>query len=155
MQGSKSATKGRRLRSLGLRTVSRILPVVALLLSACTVPEHMEVRSGTDPRNQDDDVRFRTTYYFRVFDVCPAAKDGSQADRRVPDTDSLYRFRMTGKASALFVKVHFESGTLKSYEIDPFGAAVVFNPSTGRYQYKSQRQLEEEAAREAAYGQLA
>ena len=115
----------------------------------------MEVRSGTDPRNQDDDVRFRTTYYFRVFDVCPAAKDGSQADRKVPDTDSLYRFRMTGKASALFVKVHFESGTLKSYEIDPFGAAVVFNPSTGRYQYKSQRQLEEEAAREAAYGQLA
>lgn len=37
------------------------LPIVAaLLLAACTVPEHIEVRAGIDPENQDENVRFRT-----------------------------------------------------------------------------------------------
>ena len=40
------------------------------LVAACAVPQHMQVRSGIDPRNQDDHVRFRATYYFRTFDAC-------------------------------------------------------------------------------------
>ena len=41
-----------------------------LLVGGCSVPDSMGVRSGADPRHQDDNVRFRSTYYFRVFDVC-------------------------------------------------------------------------------------
>ena len=138
--------------------VLRVLAVgVPCLLAACTVPEHMEVRAGKDPRNQDDDVRFRTTYYFRVFDACRAAGGvNGQIDERqiIPETDSLYRYRMTGKAFSLFTNVHFEAGVLKGYEIDPFGANVVFDPDTNRFRFKSRRQTEKEAAREAGYREL-
>jgi len=98
--------------------VLRIICIVVfggMFLSACSVPDYMGVRSGLHPDNQDEQVRFRTTYYFRVKDPC---KKGN------PLQDSLYRFRMTGKASALVTKIHFESGTLDKKQIDPFGVAI-------------------------------
>lgn len=61
---------------------------------------------------------------------------------------------MTGKAFSLFTNVHFESGILKSYEIDPLGANVVFDPENNRFHFKSRRQTEEEAAREDDYREL-
>ncbi|MCZ6495633.1 MAG: hypothetical protein O7D27_03870 [Alphaproteobacteria bacterium] len=131
-----------------------LLSAVILLAAGCTVPEHMEVRAGVDPRNVDDDVRFRTTYYFRVFDLCESLSGDRKKDRIIPQTDSLYRFRMTGKAFALFTNVHFEAGTLKSYEIDPFGANVVFDKKSNRFRFKSRRQTEQEAGREDAQQEL-
>ena len=114
---------------------------LALSVGGCALPEHMEVRAGVDPRNQDDDVRFRTTYYFRVFDFCQA---NEPKDRRVI-LDSLYRFRMTGKANALFSKVHFESGSLHKSEIDPFGANIEFDDQSGRAVFVSRQRTEERA----------
>ena len=128
-----------------------------IVVGACAVPEHMSVRAGADPRNVDDDVRFRTTYYFRVFDACRQLEDEGAAiseEDIVPDTDSLYRFRMTGKAFSLFTNVHFEAGTLNSFEIDPFGANVVFDEKSNRFHFKSRRQTELEAARQDDYAEL-
>lgn len=107
----------------------------ALTLAGCGIPEHMEVRAGLDPDNVDEDVRFRTTYYFRVFDVC---EDGSGYKKLKLQTDSLYRFRMTGKANSLFTQVHFEAGTLKAYEIDPFGSNVVYDSDSNRFRFETQ-----------------
>lgn len=144
--------RGRRSLSHIRTRPTRLAPIlicgIALLAAGCTVPEHMEVRAGADPRYQDDDVRFRTTYYFRVFDVCRNLNATGYQGTSIPDTDSLYRFRMTGKAFALFTNVHFEAGVLKSFEIDPFGANVVFDEGTGRFHFKSRKQTEQEAARE-------
>ncbi len=114
---------------------TRLIPLLlsVLLIGACgSVPESMQVRAGVDPRHQDDDVRFRTTYYFRVFDVC--RDRNGKALRVTPHGDSLYRFRMTGKAKGgLTSKVHFESGILHKTEIDPFGSSVVFDDKLGRH----------------------
>lgn len=35
------------------------------------MPDGLTIDKGLEPSHLDDDVRFRTTYYFRVFDVCP------------------------------------------------------------------------------------
>ena len=46
------------------------ISVATIMLAGCSVaPEH-HVRTGSDPRFQDKNVAFRTTYYFRVFDYC-------------------------------------------------------------------------------------
>lgn len=94
--------------------------------AGCSMPQSMQVRSGTDPRYSDDDVRFRATLYLRVFQICQNSDDATDfrlaTGRR--DQDSLYRFRMTGKANALGNEVQFESGTLRSDEIDGFGRTV-------------------------------
>ncbi|MBF0162442.1 MAG: hypothetical protein HQL88_09145 [Magnetococcales bacterium] len=105
-----------------------------------------------DPERQDEDVRFRTTYYMRIIDVCEetpivkvaqkklstskqlTAKEKKAAQKAlraaVPPTakqtvlsDSLYRFRMTGKSGAMSTKVLFESGTLPKDVIDPLSDA--------------------------------
>ena len=125
-----------------------------MLLTACGVgvPQRMEFRAGIDPRFQDDDVRFRSTYYFRVFDICTDEAGQKRGDR--PIKDSLYRFRMTGKASSHFNKVHFESGTLHKGEIDPFGANVEFNEKTGRFQFVARKQSERQAEREVAENEV-
>jgi hypothetical protein len=53
------------------RVLTAILLGVAILMGGCpTVPKHMRVDTGLHPKGQDRDVRFRTTYYFRVFDYC-------------------------------------------------------------------------------------
>ncbi len=137
-------------------------------VSACSgdVSREYRVDTGIHPEVQDENVRYRTTYYFRVFDVCGADKLGWPFDDAIRDAaavstatkdlkarieyykerqeaqygadifakkrlgryeirnDSLYRFRMTGKASALYKDVHFESGTLRAEQIDPFGTKI-------------------------------
>ena len=112
----------------------------------------MRVRSGVDPRYQDDKVRFRTTYYFRVFDVCRDL-NGNTA-KGLPQHDSLYRFRMTGKASSLFTQVRFESGILHKTEIDPFGASVVFDDKLGRHRFVSREETDAAARRNERYDEI-
>ncbi len=133
-----------------------LIPVFlsAMLLGACTVPEHMQVRAGIDPRNQDDQVRFRSTYYFRVFDVCRNPDNGRVEVNGPPKSDSLYRFRMTGKASSLLSQVHFESGTLHKSEIDPFGSNVVFDENLSRYRVVSAEETEAAARRNERYKEI-
>lgn len=100
------------------------------LAGGCVVPNHMHVTEGNSPQNVDTNVRFRTTYYFRVFDYCwssNAALGAGLYRKIIPETDTVYRYRMTGKASALASKIKFESGILDAAVIDPFGTDVVFN----------------------------
>lgn len=112
----------------------------------------MEVRAGIDPRHQDDNVRFRTTYYFRVFDVC---RDGNgRAASGAPKLDSLYRFRMTGKASAFFSKVRFESGILHKSEIEPFGSTVVFDKNLERPRFVSREETDAAARRSERHEEI-
>jgi len=139
---------------------------LCLGLCGCAGASSTLVRTGDEPRYEDDDVAFRTIYYFRVFDVCEGARPGfaSAQDRakvggrvdydqlfKAPSgpprllTDSLYRFRMTGKASTLGSKIHFESGTLRKEQIDPFGANVVYDKANGRFYFKSQEDTQADA----------
>lgn len=161
------------------RRAASVCVCFILTLSACSVPEHMRVRSGVDPRNQDDNVRFRTLYYFRVFDACfdIKGKSNNKYYPHHPEThpkgstayqpfnvktegryrvlsDTLYRFRMTGKANPLFSAVHFESGTLHASEIDPFGANVEFDPDSRRYRFVSRQETEARARSRAIYKEL-
>ncbi|MBT5107469.1 MAG: hypothetical protein HOM25_02195 [Rhodospirillaceae bacterium] len=156
-----------------------ILGAAALLMTACAVPAHMQVRSGVDPRNQDEDVRFRTLYYFRVVDKCfviEKTKDHynvklDKSGKRVVTkgnhpfaiktegryrvlSDSLYRFRMTGKANPLFSKVHFEAGTLKASEIDPFGANVELDENGRRFRFVSAEETARRAEQNTIYKEL-
>lgn len=144
--------------------------VLCLNLLACGVPQHMEVRNGLDPSRQDEDVRFRTTYYFRVFDECQLDRDKfNPSDFERSDTlpfltrvrggnrllkDSLYRFRMTGQANSLFSSVHFESGTLKASEIEPFGAEVRYDDSSRRYRFESRSDSDARLRREDIYREI-
>jgi hypothetical protein len=122
----------------------------------------MQVRAGIDPDHEDDFVRFRTTYYFRAYDACyvgqgPVSGTGNWRTDNVfggkkdgpffIQSDSLYRFHMTGKAASLFTKVHFESGTLRKEQIDPFGAAVVHDRQNNRFYFQSQEETRRDAAR--------
>lgn len=105
--------------------------VLLLGLGACAVPAHMEVRRGIDPNHEDDNVRFRTTYYMRVVDYCRDANNERNKIVSIP-MDTLYRFRMTGQAGALGSTVHFESGLLHKDLIDPFGNNMEIDPKTNR-----------------------
>ena len=128
------------------------LIVIAFALTACARPPSTTVRDGADPFEVDKDVAFRTTYYFRVFDYCVAGKlrePGGIRDVIVPLTDSLYRFRMTGKSHTLFSDVKFEAGTLKVWEIDPFGAKIEFDEKSGRFRAISPSEVTEDARRGA------
>ena len=142
--------------------------VLALtLLSGCSwlgdVSSNMRVDTGLEPQNIDSNVRFRTTYYFRVLTGCsidtmaPAdrADDKSPFAKRVkgefvPLNDSLYRFRMTGQAAALFNRVHFESGVLRKEQIDPFGSSVRYNEQTHAFTPISADDVRADNARHAA-----
>lgn len=133
---------------LGLLTLSRLV-LVLILLSGCSwlgdVPSNMRVDTGLEPQYIDSNVRFRTTYYFRVLTGCriePTKRGerdtGSPFAKRirgefVPQNDSLYRFRMTGQAAALFNRVYFESGVLRKEQIDPFGSTVRYNEQTNSF----------------------
>lgn len=134
------------------RLISLLCAIFIFMTIGCTVPKHMRVRSGIDPRHKDDDVRFRTTYYFRVIDP-----DRETLDEEKPNKiqkDSLYRFRMTGKANSLTNKVHFESGILDKDEIDPFGAAIVYDEELGRHRYVSQSETKMKAVRNEKYAEI-
>ncbi len=131
--------------------------VCLFLLVACggcstlgDVPPALRVDQGEHPAYQDEQVRFRTTYYFRIVDACKVEEgmtqsgDGDYATTSEPFrvrqngklkivSDSLYRFRMTGKASALFANIRFESGVLRAEQIDPFGSQVQFDQTTNAF----------------------
>ena len=128
-----------------------ILLTVVVLLGACARPPSTTVREGGDPFHVDKDVAFRTTYYFRVFDYCveKKIKSGKFSEVIVPLSDSLYRFRMTGKSATLFSNIKFESGILKAWEIDPFGAKVGFDPNTNRFRVISPQEADADARRAA------
>lgn len=114
------------------------------LMAGCAMPAHMRIENAYHPKYEDKDVRFRATYYFRVFDYCT---DQGVAKQQ-PRSDTLYRFRMTGKASALTNKIHFESGTLTAGQIDPFGANVAYDERNNQFYFKSQTDTQQEAAHE-------
>ena len=102
--------------------VSRLLTISILLLLAggCStigdVPPAMRIDLGEHPAHQDEQVRFRTTYYFRIVDSCKVQEGKNQsgdekdyATERRPFmirqsgklkivSDSLYRFQI-GRAS--------------------------------------------------------
>ena len=138
------------MKSTLLPTVHRALAVFLLLyISGCSdVPKSYRVDTGIYPEYQDDEVRFRTTYYLRVFDLCPVDIDkedsvyeprmGFLTSRKTGSLqlvkDSLLRFRMTGQASALFSNLHFESGVLGADEIDPFGKTVDYNEAKKKFE---------------------
>jgi len=134
------------------RTLAPALLVAVCGLAACSIPKQFQVRSGTDPDYIDQDVRFRTIYYFRAFDYCGELTPDLKRTRIM--NDSLYRFRMTGKASSATNKVHFESGTLLASEIDPFGANVEFDPETARFSFKSRGRTDEERTRKEAFDDI-
>ncbi|KLN62214.1 hypothetical protein WH96_01430 [Kiloniella spongiae] len=152
------------------RLLSSCAVLIVLSLNACGTPDFIHVRKGVNPENQDTNVRFRTTYYFRVFDVCGGlqpddsklisngAKTSSPFVNPIVGgrilTDSLYRFRMTGKANALASEVKFESGTLRKQEIDPFGATIQTHKETGQPQFVSRKQAEARSFRKDAEHRL-
>lgn len=133
-----------------LLIVHRALTAVLILyvVGCSDVPKSYRIDSGVDPEYQDDEVRFRTTYYLRVFDLCPVDQDttpGAYEDRMGALTarkmgklelvkDSLLRFRMTGQASALFSDLHFESGVLGADEIDPFGKTIDYDEARKKFE---------------------
>ncbi len=127
--------------------------IVAIFMASCGVPTHMQVETNNDPENRDLDVRFRTTYYFRVFDFCynrsqrNASSNPNAEYNIIPETDTLYRYRMTGKAHSLWQNVKFESGTLQDYQIDPFGTDVVYDDSINGFRVRSYEEGEKEALR--------
>lgn len=127
--------------------------IVALSLAGCGIPSSMGVRTGSEPSFQDDDVRFRTTYFFRVFDYCQRPGRAVDDPRGIR-IDSLYRFRMTGKANALFNDIVFESGTLKAQEIDPFGAKVAYDKANRSFYFQSRAETERAAACSARDAEL-
>lgn len=123
--------------------------VILHLITGCSdVSKSYRVDTGVFPAYQDKEVRFRTTYYLRVFDLCPVdnVTDKNKYEPRMGFLtakskgslalvkDSLLRFRMTGQASALFSDLHFESGVLGADEIDPFGKSVDYNESKKKFE---------------------
>ena len=131
------------------------------------VPNNLRIDRGQNPDGQDEFVRFRTTYYFRVMDSC-RVQDGREPDSykqkgwsqvRVKGklkvmNDSLYRFKMTGKASALFNTVHFESGVLRAEQIDPFGSTVKYDHNAGGYRTEPANVIRKRAQWEEKYQKI-
>ena len=149
-----------------------ILFIYLSMLSGCTswgdVSPAFQIDHGNEPETQDRMVRFRTTYFFRVVDSCNI-DDGIDADSyhnafgvfRVRKqgklkivNDSLYRFRMTGKANALYSTIHFESGVLREEQIDPFGSTVKYNHETKSFRVQSSSQIRETTRRDAILDEI-
>lgn len=122
-----------------------------VMLSGCYMPEAYQVVNTVHPKYEDEDVRFRTTYYLRVFDLCRVNEPNGnekedvyqlgaagliyrKSERYRIIKDSLYRFRMTGQSQAYHKNVRFESGTLTDYQIDPFGTTIEFDEKLKRFQ---------------------
>ncbi len=148
-----------------VRTFSQAL-LALTLLSGCSwladISSSMRVDTGLEPENIDSNVRFRTTYYFRVLTGCKIESTASADYDKfspfkkrisgvfIPLNDSLYRFRMTGQAAALFNRVHFESGILRKEQIDPFGSSVRYNDQTHAFTPISADEVRDDNARHIA-----
>ena len=97
-----------------------LLPALA---TGCSVSRSMRVRSGEDPVYRDDDVRFRTTYYFRVFDACEGV---NEAENKSPREDTVFR----GKEKGPYQLRAISDG-------EPRGQLVVAAGETGRVVLRS------------------
>ncbi|MEM7220491.1 MAG: hypothetical protein AAF515_19175 [Pseudomonadota bacterium] len=120
------------------------------IVSGCVSPSKRYVE-GNSPEYANEEVRFRTTYFFRVYDYC---YDKYSGNKHQPRTDSLYRFVMTGKANPSISKIHFESGTLKASQIDPFGATVEYDDKHGNYRIVTQAEARKRSQRAEALGTI-
>jgi len=146
---------------------------MALLSVGCAswigeVPSQLRVDTGIEPDKQDKYVRFRTTYYFRVVDSCKVEDGikGNDYELRVGGfkarkqglpkivNDSLYRFRMSGQASALFNTIHFESGVLRAEQIDPFGSGIAYDKSTRTFRVEPASTRRGRAERDETYAEI-
>lgn len=144
---------------------------VALAGCAGDVGKAYRIDTAHQPAYQDDNVRFQTTYYFRVFDTCQVPHDarpsneygahagdetfkGRKEGRYEIVNDQLYRFRMIGKASAVFSNVHFESGTLRAEEIDPFGASVEYDEARKRFTVRSAQETRAQQRQDAVIADI-
>lgn len=108
------------------------IALLVLLITACAcMPEQFRIGEDVYPKNIDEDVRFRTDYYFMVDS---GGSDNTRYDR-------LYRFRMTGKASSLWNRTAFESGVLHKSQIDPFGSQIRYNQQERKYEFTSGPEL--------------
>lgn len=135
------------------RTAMGCSVAITIFCVGCSVaPEH-HIRSGADPRYEDNDVAFRTTYYFRVFDYCGHKQKEQYIAGAIPSTNGLYRFKMTGKANTSTNQIKFESGTLKSWEVDPLGASVVYDKDIGRHRFVSEDETQSEAKQKRAWAE--
>lgn len=128
------------------------IAVATLLACGCAMPPQMKIENANDPRYEDLDARFRTTYYFRVYDPCPPT--AAAGAPKPPASDTLYRFRMTGKAKSLTNQVHFEAGTLQATQIDPLGATVAYDERNRQFYFKSQADSQEDAQRERRLAEI-
>lgn len=140
---------------------------VVSIMTGCYVPEAYQVVNSINPEYEDQDVRFRTTYYLRVFDLCRVDEDGKYGkyDRSTAQfvhrtagryrilKDSLYRFRMTGQSQAFHNDVHFESGTLRDYQIDPFGRSVEFDEKLKRFRATEDRPVKQSGSPDSSTNQ--
>lgn len=120
-----------------------VLVLLTALAGMGCMPNSMQVRDGLDPRYQDDDARFRTVYYFRVFEYCEDKGEDKNngIPKKVIQKDNLYRFLMTGKGSSLWNDIHFESGTLQQSQIDPFGALLSYDEDSRQFKFKSTEEM--------------
>ncbi|MDR4464694.1 MAG: hypothetical protein MRJ66_10570 [Nitrospira sp.] len=130
------------------------------------VPPALRIDTGVDPDKQDQYTRFRTTYYFRVLDSCRVndGTDGEGYDKALGAfkvrksgktrilNDTVYRFRMTGKSSALFNKVSFGSGVLRADQIDPFGSRVEYRD--GEFKIKTGHVIRQKELRDALMDEI-
>jgi hypothetical protein len=61
---------------------------------------------------------------------------------------------MTGKASAVFHDIIFESGTLRAEQIDPFGSSIDFDKTTRKFQVLSASENREIQQRNSVYDEV-
>ena len=155
---------------LSRKMLSSLVFIASAAIAGCSevgdVPVGLRVDTGLEPQHIDEQVRFRTTYYFRVLEGCPLEANNSHEISKqrpfvkriggyfMPLSDSLYRFRMTGQAAALFNKIHFESGVLRKEQIDPFGSAVQFDQGTNSFLPISADLLRSQAKSDAAMNDI-
>jgi hypothetical protein len=62
-----------------MKNIGRLILSVTtflVLLSGCYVPKAYQIANTVEPKYEDEDVRFRTTYYLRVFDLCRVDEQG-------------------------------------------------------------------------------
>lgn len=82
-------------KSMRLKLSNRIRTVLlisasALALSACAdVPPQYRVDLGAEPQYEDKTVRFRTTYYFRVFDLCEGVEEQEDSAQNAGGTNDF------------------------------------------------------------------
>lgn len=148
---SRDQVAGRVRSCLSVALSCATVLLAGMSVGCAELPPEMQVTKGRHPANVDKSVRFRTTYYFRVFDYCYDIKKRSQS---IPVSDSLYRFVMTGKANPFAATVNFESGTLTAAQVDPFGATVEPDPETGKPRFVSEAEVQQRAHRAEARQEL-